>query len=290
MRVLISALTLCLLILPEIIFAQGGAAPVKTLINLPVTIQPGEDGFSGYINLLYALSISVAGLLVVIKIIIAGAKYMLSDVVTTKGDAIKEIRGALLGLLLILAAVLILTVINPQLKNATLKFDPQPMPNVSVTPPVTSANGGEAARNAVGNILAPTFYSKNITEYGDITQSAVQRNGNVFTYDVNAICGSLSGTEKQDCISEQADNFGDFCEQNLSQGYATDGRDGRYSGTPSQSISCRLPTSWVWQETIENNSPAGGDWEDTCESWEESPILPVTTSVFGTSNKDFQVG
>ena len=53
----------------------------------PLVGIPGIDpaaGFNQYINALYALSISIAGLLAVIKIIIAGVKYMLSDVVTNK--------------------------------------------------------------------------------------------------------------------------------------------------------------------------------------------------------------
>lgn len=131
MNILISTLALLVLVAPTLIFAQGNPTPTS-LINLPASPQPGENGFSNYINLLYALSISAAALLAVIKIIIAGVKYMLTDVVTSKGDAIRDIKGALLGLLLIIGAVLILTVINPKLLDATLEFDPQPMPDVNV--------------------------------------------------------------------------------------------------------------------------------------------------------------
>lgn len=110
-----------LLLLPTaLIFA---APPVKTLIGIP-GITDQDLSFGSYINALYSLSISIAALLAVIKIIIAGMKYMLSDVVTTKGDAIKDIRGALLGLLIVISAVLILKVINPQLTETTIFFDP----------------------------------------------------------------------------------------------------------------------------------------------------------------------
>lgn len=45
---------------------------------------------------------------------------MLSDVVSSKQEAKSDIQGALLGLLIIIAAVLILEVINPQLKSSSL--------------------------------------------------------------------------------------------------------------------------------------------------------------------------
>jgi hypothetical protein len=56
----------------------------------------------------------------VVKIIIAGVKYMFTDIITQKGQAKKDIQGALLGLLIIVSAVIILSVINPDLT----KFDP----------------------------------------------------------------------------------------------------------------------------------------------------------------------
>lgn len=68
-----------------------------------------------FLQALYNISIAVAAGLVVIRLIWAGAQYMLSDVVTKKGQAVKEMQGAVLGLLIILAAVTILQTINPRL-------------------------------------------------------------------------------------------------------------------------------------------------------------------------------
>ena len=48
---------------------------------------------------------------------------MLTDIVTSKSEAKKDIQGALTGLLLILGAVVILNVINPNLTRVT--FDPE---------------------------------------------------------------------------------------------------------------------------------------------------------------------
>ncbi len=80
-------------------------------------------GFGDYINALYRLSISIAALLAVIKIVAAGAKYMLSDIVTHKEDAKKDIQGALLGLLVIIGAVIILTTINTDITKNTIAID-----------------------------------------------------------------------------------------------------------------------------------------------------------------------
>ena len=92
--------------------------PTEASSFVPLVGIPGVDpdaDFGGYINALYVLSISLAALLAVIKIIVAGVKWMLTDVVTSKADAKKDIQGALTGLLIIISAVVILTVINPNL-------------------------------------------------------------------------------------------------------------------------------------------------------------------------------
>jgi hypothetical protein len=109
-----SKTTLLVFILLVILPALASAQTVYTpLVNI---FGDGTDpSFNNYINLLYSISISLAALLAVVKIIIAGAKYMLSDVSGTKSDAKGEITGALLGLLLIVGAYVILNVINPQL-------------------------------------------------------------------------------------------------------------------------------------------------------------------------------
>ncbi|MEK7462047.1 MAG: hypothetical protein AAB618_00525 [Patescibacteria group bacterium] len=108
--------------LPIFVFAQGKVySPLVDLSNAGA----GNDvqTFEGYINFLYGMSIAVAALLAVIKIIIAGTKYMLSDIISNKSEAIKDIQGAVLGLLLILSAVIILELINPELINKEIKFD-----------------------------------------------------------------------------------------------------------------------------------------------------------------------
>ena len=54
---------------------------------------------------------------------------MLTDVVTSKEDAKKDIQAALTGLLIIISAVVILTTINPNLVKFNL------LPETTVTTP-----------------------------------------------------------------------------------------------------------------------------------------------------------
>jgi hypothetical protein len=88
----------------------------NALVNIPGYDDSGGD-FGAFVNLIYGLAISIAALLAVIKIVIAGVKWMLSDIVTDKTDAKKDIQGALIGLIVIVSAVLIITIINPDIVN-----------------------------------------------------------------------------------------------------------------------------------------------------------------------------
>ena len=106
--------SLVILFAPTVVF---GAVEYAPLVDIPYLTGGGVSDFSSFINTLYALSISIAALLAVVKIIIAGMKWMLSDVVTNKSEAKKDIQSALLGLLIIIAAVLIISVINPDIVN-----------------------------------------------------------------------------------------------------------------------------------------------------------------------------
>lgn len=105
---------------PSISLAQTAAGAFTPLVGIP-GIDPDAD-FNSYINALYVLSISLGALLAVVKIIIAGVKWMLTDLISGKEDAKKDIQGALTGLLIIISAVLILTVINPKLVDFELNF------------------------------------------------------------------------------------------------------------------------------------------------------------------------
>ncbi len=123
-----------IILFPIVIFAADEAGGFIPLVGIPDAETNGS--FESFINSLYYISIGIAALLAVIKIIIAGVKYMLSEIVTDKGTAKKEIKGALLGLLIVLAAVMILEFINPQLTN--INYNPETV--TSPTPNYTTSN------------------------------------------------------------------------------------------------------------------------------------------------------
>ena len=102
---------------PFLLLAADGPVSYQPLIGIPGLTDAEEISMELYINTLYTISISIAAFLAVVKIILAGLKYMLSDVVTNKEDAKRDIKGALVGLMIVLGAWIILSTINPQLVN-----------------------------------------------------------------------------------------------------------------------------------------------------------------------------
>jgi hypothetical protein len=141
-----------LLIMPLMsVEAQGTVieAGRTAIVGLP-GVPAGSD-FNTYMNALYALSITIAALLAVIKIIIAGVKWMLTDVVTSKEEAKKDIKGSLLGLLIVLAAVLIISVINRNILDVNLELTPLAAPTDSV--PTNNGGGGVGGNPAAGTIV-----------------------------------------------------------------------------------------------------------------------------------------
>jgi len=108
--------TLIFFILFLPVVALGQYTP---LVGIP-GVSDLNANMDAYINALYMLSIAVAALLAVIKIIIAGVKWMLTDIVTSKEEAKKDIENATIGLLIVMSAVLLLNIINPQLTNISV--------------------------------------------------------------------------------------------------------------------------------------------------------------------------
>jgi len=127
---------IALLMLPAgLLFAEGYVQLVG-IPNLPINENTTTNQ---YVNALYNLSIGVAALLAVVKIIFAGAKYILSDVVTTKESAKKDIQNSILGLFIVLSAVLLLQTINKDLTNLDILADlPVVSSTLTFTPPDTN--------------------------------------------------------------------------------------------------------------------------------------------------------
>lgn len=139
------------------------------MIDLPGVTNPaaGQTSFASYVSALYSVAIVVAALLAVIRLVLAGAKYMMTDVVSGKGEAINDIKGSLLGLLIIISAFVILNTINPNLTKIVIAPDQQPgvggagmsgliwiSPNNNITTPgSSSASDIQNQLNNCSNLL-----------------------------------------------------------------------------------------------------------------------------------------
>lgn len=133
-KITIHILSLTLLLLPSVVFGKvnpetEAATNFVPLVGIPYIEGEKVSTFGDYVNAFYYASISIAAFLAVIRIIFAGVKYMLTDIVTKKGDAKNDIRSALFGLLIVVGAVLILNTINTNLTQIRL-FADAPVPNM----------------------------------------------------------------------------------------------------------------------------------------------------------------
>ena len=112
----LSSAGLSWLLLARPAFAQPAVSRYLPKIgNLdPATIQD----LGGLIAYLFALGIWVVGLAIFIQFLRAGIEWLLAGPsITTVQSAKNKMKNALLGFMLLLAAYLILNVINPDLVN-----------------------------------------------------------------------------------------------------------------------------------------------------------------------------
>ncbi len=107
--------------------SSGCPTSYQPMVQWPGVTQQGQAGtFASYAVAIYSVAIVVAALLAVVRLVIAGVKYMTTDIVSSKGEARNDIIGSLLGLLIIISAVIILNTINPNLTTITIA---NPVPN-----------------------------------------------------------------------------------------------------------------------------------------------------------------
>lgn len=99
----------------------AGAQEFTSILGDVPFLSEGSITDSGQlVNALYVLSITLAAILVVIRLIWAGVNYMFSEVVPDKAAAKKDIQSALIGLLIVLGAVTILDTINSDITGISV--------------------------------------------------------------------------------------------------------------------------------------------------------------------------
>lgn len=130
------------LLMPTSIFAQQTYQPLTSIPFVPtgtdVTLAELFNGF-------FILTIIAGALIAVVKISIAGFKWMMTDSITTKSDAKADITGALLGLAILLSTYVVLYQINKDLVNLDVLREarerPAPIPSGSASAPVSATSG-----------------------------------------------------------------------------------------------------------------------------------------------------
>jgi len=114
----------CIFTLLIIIFFICFALSVQAEYEIEVAIPGGpiagtSVGLAEYIKYIYIFGLSLIGIAALGVLVYGGFMYMMSDTVVSKEDAKKYIWAAISGLLLGLAAFLILNTINPDLTYLT---------------------------------------------------------------------------------------------------------------------------------------------------------------------------
>lgn len=111
------------------------------LAGVPGITDLGKVTMSEFLNALYRMLIVIGALWAVLKITLAGLKYMGSDNFGNKAEAKEDIKSSLLGLLILLATALIITTVmgsvdlNAFRNTPIIPYNPQPpAPLTPVTP------------------------------------------------------------------------------------------------------------------------------------------------------------
>ncbi|GEM_PF-5688066 len=132
-KTIILIITLTLIATPFLIFAQdAGYVPLAPIPG--VTPEAGEKiNLVSYLSGAFAILIGIAGVLAVIVIMIGGIQYITTDSFTGKEEGKEKITKAVLGLILAIAAYLILYTINPNILS--LRIGIEPLPPIQPTPP-----------------------------------------------------------------------------------------------------------------------------------------------------------
>lgn len=110
---------LALLALPLVASAAEKYVPLAQIPGL--TDRVGEaPSLVAYLNAIFFLTISVAALIAVVRIVVAGFKYMMTDAWGGKEEAVSTIKAVVIGLIVLLLTVVILRTINPNLLNLNI--------------------------------------------------------------------------------------------------------------------------------------------------------------------------
>jgi len=119
--------------------AKKPSQTFKALAGVPGITNLENLTMAGFLNAIYRMLIVIGAMIAVLKITIAGLKYMGSDNFGNKASAKEDITTALLGLLILLATVLIINTVMGGVNLNALQQAPQinypQQPPPSIVPP-----------------------------------------------------------------------------------------------------------------------------------------------------------
>ena len=106
--------------------------PKKTLLNVKIGNTATTLDIGAYLNVLYTYALGIAGVIAVVMIMVGGVQYILGSASgsesISKGK--ERIRNAIVGLVLLLAAYLVLATVNPNLVEFKTLRLPKPKPSL----------------------------------------------------------------------------------------------------------------------------------------------------------------
>lgn len=138
-------LTGIFLLVPVFVLGADGPKAYEPLVGLPALKgSGGTAGLASYLNQLYMVTIAFGAIIAFIKIAMAGVQYSLTDIVTSKEYAKKNIQGALLGLAILLIPYTVLYTINPDLVKLNILELGKTL-KVSTSPGSTGSGPGGSA-------------------------------------------------------------------------------------------------------------------------------------------------
>lgn len=112
---------LTLLLAPVIASAIEPSEYQPLATGIPgVTDKAGTPTLVEYLNAIFTITITIAALIAVVRIVVAGFKYMMTDAWGSKEEAISTIQAVVIGLIVLLLTTVILKTINPDLLNLNI--------------------------------------------------------------------------------------------------------------------------------------------------------------------------
>lgn len=128
---------------------EAGCQNGKTLKSVKIDADSNE--FNLYINRLFKLAISIAGVMAMVMIFWGGVEYATTDAIDGKKAGRAKIQNALIGLLLALTSYIILYTIDP--RYVQFKNDIIPPINISVTNSIVGYDKEDASKFLTTNVI-----------------------------------------------------------------------------------------------------------------------------------------